>query len=86
VRGTPYAELYGEIAADALGAPVEYDEARADLAGVLSKLELGVVETQYRELCAKTGMTDGDRTQLHALSRRLAELKGGASVGVVPST
>ena len=86
VRGTPYAELYGEIAGDALGAPVEYDEARADLAGVLSKLELSLVETQYRELCAKTGMTDGDRTQLHALSRRLAELKAGASVGVVPST
>jgi hypothetical protein len=83
-RGSPFAALYAEIACDNLSGTTQYEEARADFEGVLAKLELSVIETQYRELCGKPSMSTDERTQLHAVSRRLAELKGGRGVAVVP--
>jgi hypothetical protein len=83
-RGSPYAELYAEIARDSLSGTSELEEARADFEGVLAKLELSSVEAQYRQLCGKTSMSSEDREHLHLVSRRLAELKGGPPVGRVP--
>jgi hypothetical protein len=83
-RGSPYAELYAEIARDSLSATSELEEARADFEGVLAKLELSSVEAQYRQLCGKASMSSEDREHLHSVSRRLAELKGGPPVRVVP--
>ena len=83
-RESPHAGLYAEISGDALSGMSEIDDARKDFDGVLRKLELNAVEDQYRQLCARTGLNDAERDRLHAVSRRLAELKGAAPVGVVP--
>ncbi|MGZ5720172.1 MAG: DNA primase [Burkholderiales bacterium] len=83
-RGSPYAELFAEIACDSLSGTSEVEEARADFEGVLAKLELSSVEAQYRQLCGKATMSSEDREHLHSVSRRLAELKGGPPVRMVP--
>ena len=62
----------------------DFDDARADLEGVMTKLELSSVEAQYRQLLSQTGMSDAQRRDLQTLSQRLSELKGGSPVGVVP--
>ena len=84
VRGFPFAELYAEIARDALASPAEFEGARADFDGVMAKLELSSVEAQYRQLCGQPTVSVEDRERLQVVSRRLAELKGGVRVGVVP--
>jgi DNA primase len=84
VRGSPFAELYAEIARDALASPAEFEGARADFDGVMAKLELSSVEAQYRQLCGQPTVSVEDRERLQVVSRRLAELKGGVRVGVVP--
>jgi hypothetical protein len=84
VRGSVYAEVYAEIARDGLASPAEYEGARADFEGVMTKLELSAVEAQYRQLCGQTAISVQDRERLQVVSRRLAELKGGVRVGVVP--
>jgi DNA primase len=84
VRGFPFAELYAEIARDGLASPAEFEGARADFDGVMAKLELSSVEAQYRQLCGQATVTVEDRERLQVVSRRLAELKGGVRVGVVP--
>jgi DNA primase len=84
VRGSVYAEVYAEIARDGLASPAEYEGARADFEGVMAKLELSAVEAQYRQLCGQTAISVEDRERLQVVSRRLAELKGGVRVGVVP--
>jgi DNA primase len=84
LRGSAHAQLYAEIARDGLASPAEVEGARADFEGVMAKLELSSVEAQYRQLCGQTAISGEDRERLQAVSRRLAELKGAARVGVVP--
>jgi DNA primase len=84
LRGSAHAQLYAEIARDGLASPAEVEGARADFEGVMAKLELSSVEAQYRQLCGQTAISGEDRERLQAVSRRLAELKGGARVGEVP--
>jgi DNA primase len=83
-RESPHADLYAQIAGDALSGISEIEGARKDFDGVLKKLELNAVEDQYRQLCARAGLNDVERDRLHVITRRLAELKGVAPVGVVP--
>jgi DNA primase len=83
-RGSAYSELYSQILQDESAASSHFDEARADLEGVLAKLELSSIEAQYRLLVANTAMSAGDRARVHALQQRLSELKGGTPVGLVP--
>ena len=58
--------------------------ARADLKGVLDKLESSWVRQQYQELLAKQSRSEAERQQLQALGERMAELKGVLRVGVFP--
>jgi hypothetical protein len=83
-RDSHYADLYAEIAGEGLTGTSDFEEARADLEGVMLKLELSSIEAQYRQLLSQTGMSDAERRHLQTLSQRLAELKGAARVGMVP--
>ncbi|HUP96068.1 MAG TPA: DNA primase [Burkholderiales bacterium] len=84
VRGSPYAELYGEIAREGLEEPSELEAARTDLEGVLAKLESSWVQQQIKGLAAKSDRDETEQQRLHALWERLAELKGVPRVGVFP--
>jgi DNA primase len=84
LRDSPRAALYEEFAGDALDGGASFDEARADLEGVLRKLELQRVEGAYRELASRGVATEADRQRFKALEARLGELKGAARVGTVP--
>jgi hypothetical protein len=83
-RDSQYAELYAEIAGEGLTGTSDFEEARADLEGVMLKLELSSIEAQYRQLLSQTAMSEAERRHLQTLSQRLAELKGAARVGMVP--
>jgi hypothetical protein len=83
-RGSPHADLYAEVASDGLAGSSSFDNARADLEGVLEKLELHAVKVQYEQLLAQPGMSETERARLQRLQQRLSELKGGPPVGVVP--
>ena len=81
-RGSPYAELYGEILQDESAGSSHFEEARADLEGVLAKLELSAVEAEYGQLLAHGKMSDAQRLRMQAVQQRLSELKGAAPVGL----
>jgi len=76
-RESRYAELYREVAGEALAVAGDEDTAREDLKGLFDKLELERVQHEYRQLTA-SGVRDERYQQL---SRRLAELKGAAAAG-----
>jgi DNA primase len=84
VRGTAEAELYAQIASEGLEGLGDAEEARADFAGILQKLELSSVEREYQELLGRAEKTSADEARLGALSTRMRELKAGPSVGAVP--
>jgi DNA primase len=83
-RGSPFFELYSQILRDESPGSSHFDEARADLEGVLAKLELSSVEEQYKQLVANSDMSEAQRSRVHVLQQRLSELKGAAPVGLVP--
>ena len=85
-RDSEHAELFAEIARESIGTVTRFEEALGDLEGILGKLELNLVEAQYRELCGSPRMNADERDRLKAVSQRLAELKGAVPVGVVPPT
>ena len=84
VRGSPYAELYGEIAREGLEEPSELEAARTDLEGVMAKLESSWVKEQIEGLEAKPQRDETEQQYLQALWKRFAELKGAPRVGVFP--
>jgi DNA primase len=79
-RESRYAGLYRDLAGQALAVPGDDETAVMDLAGLLTKLELDRVQSEYQRLTA-SGVRD-ERYQ--ELSRRLAELKGAAGSGARP--
>ena len=84
VRGTPDAQLYGQIAGEGLAETTELEKAQADLAGILAKLELSAVEHQYQSLLTQAEKSDTDRERLGTLKNRMAELKGAPRVASNP--
>ncbi len=74
-RDSRHAALYQEVAGQTFAVSGDDESARADLAGVLIKLELDHVLSEYKRLTA-SGVRD-ERYQ--ELSRRLAELKGAST-------
>jgi hypothetical protein len=84
LQGSPDAEVYQDLARDVLDGTSSFDDARADLEGVLAKLELSRVEAEYRALATRPATTDAERAHLKAVSARLSELKGAGRVGTVP--
>jgi len=79
-RDSRFAALYQDIAGQTLTVAGDDETARADLAGVFTKLELDRVLNEYKRLTA-SGIRD-ERYQ--ELSRRLAELKGATGGEVRP--
>ena len=76
-RESRYAALYQDVAGQTLIVEGNDDTAQADLAGVLNKLELDRVKSEYKQLTAS-----GVRSERYQeLSKRLAELKGAAETG-----
>ncbi len=74
-RNSRYAALYQDVAGQTLTVTGDDETARADLAGVLNKLEHDRVKSEFEKLNAS-----GVRNErFQELSRRLAELKGASS-------
>jgi DNA primase len=82
-RGLEYEALYGDIVREGIDGPGDLDTARMEVAGVFAKLEASWVEQQYTDLVRKPERTHLEVERLHALGRRLAELKGAPPVGGV---
>ncbi len=72
--------LYEQAVADTLIDMGDEQAADADLAGILTQLELRHVESEYRRLAAKGVCDEAERQRFLQVSRRLNELKGGAAV------
>lgn len=78
-RASKHFPLYEEALADTLVDMGDAQAADADLAGLLTQLELRHVESEYKRLSAAGVRDDGDRQRFLQVSRRLSELKGGAA-------
>ena len=61
-RGSPHAELYAQIAGEGLDGRTDLEEARADLAGVLRKLELSVGRGANIRRLVEQGRQDEPKT------------------------
>ncbi|HEX2827093.1 MAG TPA: DNA primase [Burkholderiales bacterium] len=84
LREWPDADLYESFAGEVLEETASFDDARADLEGILGKLELHRVEAEYGELVSRGVSTEAERERFNALRAKLGELKGGRRVGNVP--
>ena len=82
-RGSPHADLYAEIAGEGLEEITELEKARADLEGILAKVEGSWVKHEYEQLLAKAEKSQADMQRFQALGKRLGELKGVAPVGAI---
>jgi DNA primase len=79
MRQSKHFQLYEQAVADTLIDMGDELAADADLAGILTQLELRHVESEYRRLSAKGVCDETDRQHFQKVSRRLNELKGGAA-------
>jgi DNA primase len=86
VRGLAYETLYGEIVREGIAGPGDIETARIEVAGAFAKLEASWVQQEYTDLVRKPERTHLELERLHALGRRLAELKGAPPVGGVSPT
>jgi DNA primase len=73
-RDTQYADLYQEVAADAM-APTDESAAQADINGAFNQLELLSVKSEFERLSAGGQRSDDERQRFQEVSRRLDELK-----------
>ena len=53
LAGSPFADLYQILRQRILGSDIEFEAAKADLAGVMSKLELAVLKSEMNEITQK---------------------------------
>lgn len=83
-RLSKHFQLYEEAVADTLIDMGDEHAADADLAGILTQLELRHVESEYRRLSAKGMCDETERQRFLQVSRRLNELKGGAAAHTSP--
>ena len=83
-RGSPDEEVYAQIAGEGLNEASELEKARADLEGIVAKLEGSWVSHEYEQLLAKADKSQEDRQRFQALQQRLGELKGVAPVAAFP--
>jgi DNA primase len=74
VRGTQHADLYQEVAADAM-APTDDAAALDDLKGAFNQLELLSVKSEFERLNASGQRSEIERQRFQEVSRRLDELK-----------
>ncbi len=74
VRGTQHADLYHEVAADAM-APTDDGAALDDLKGAFNQLELLSVKSEFERLNASGQRSEVERQRFQEVSRRLDELK-----------
>lgn len=81
-RLSKHFQLYEEAVADTLIDMGDEHAAGADLAGILTQLELRHVESEYRRLQAKGACDEAERQRFQQVSRRLNELKGGAAAHI----
>lgn len=79
MRLSRHFQLYEEAVADTLIDMGDEHAADADLAGILTQLELRHVESEYRRLSAKGVCDETERQRFLQVSRRLNELKGGVA-------
>ena len=82
-RDTQYADLYQEVAADAM-APTDDASAQADLDGAFNQLELLQIRGEHERLTAGGLRNETERQRFQELERRLAELKRSAGSGAQP--
>jgi len=81
-RESQYAGVYQDVAARSLTDAAADDEtARTILADILLKLESQRVKNEYERLNAKAVRNEAEHQRMQELYRRLAELKGAASIG-----
>jgi DNA primase len=73
-RDTPYADLYQEVAADAM-APTDEVSAQADMDGAFNQLELKSISSEFERLNTSGQRSDNERQRFLEVSRRLDELK-----------
>ncbi len=73
-RDTKYADLYQEVAADAM-APADEASAQADMNGAFNQLELQSVRNEFERLNTSGQRSEDERQRFQEVSRRLDELK-----------
>jgi DNA primase len=83
-RNSPHAKEYEDVGGELLGEAGGDDEALADLNGLFLQLEVRRVEGEYLRLSTQGAKDEAERLRFQEISRRLAELKGSASVLVRP--
>ncbi len=82
-RLSKHYQLYEEAVADTLMGMDDEQTADAVLRGIFAQLELRQVQSEYERLAAKGACDETERQRFQLVSRRLAELKGGA-IAVTP--
>ncbi len=80
LKDSPYSGQYEAAAADGLAEGVSDDTAQQLLEGEFTRLELQQVQAEYERL-AKNKLDGASRDRFMQVSKRLAELKGAATVG-----
>ena len=83
-RQSKYYQLYEEAVADTLMGMDDEQTADAVVGGIFAQLELRQVQSEYERLSAKGVCDETERQRFQQVSRRLAELKGGAAVSTSP--
>ncbi len=83
-RQSKYYQLYEEAVADTLMGMDDEQTADAVVSGIFAQLELRQVLSEYERLSAKGVCDETERQRFQQVSRRLAELKGGAAVPPSP--
>ncbi len=83
-RLSKYYQLYEEAIADTLMGMDDEQTADAVVEGIFAQLELRKVQSEYERLSAKGACDETERQRFKQVSRRLAELKGGAAVLISP--
>jgi DNA primase len=83
-RLSKYYQLYEEAVADTLMGMDDEQTTDAVVGGIFAQLELRQVQGEYERLSAKGACDETERQRFQQVSRRLAELKGGAAVIMSP--
>jgi len=77
LAGSSFADLYQILRQRILGSDIEFEAAKADLAGVMSKLELAVLKSEMNEITQKMAANSAspeDLERYREISQKLTKV------------
>jgi DNA primase len=78
-RESQYAELYQQVAGEALSGTDDEESARANFHGALNRIEEQKIKKEWERLSANGPRDEVERQRIRELQRRMVELKGSSS-------